>query len=249
MKKLLFTGLVTATTTLTTFASAINAQTVTDVSQEVYEQQYEGTSNDVLSLDYEEWNFFNTLVNQERNLLDLDDLPQVDVNLISRDGVNDLELYFINEGATHRDRLLFSTDAGETKELIFDDISSDQSIISESDGSLALGQGTSFGSFASDTNIDFFLGKQGGNVFFTSGAENNIDNINHLISYQVEFEGDDYYLLGFEDIWGGGDQDFNDTVFVVKGAVEPIPEPGAAMSLIALGGLGFMTLRKRESLQ
>ena len=249
MNKLLVTGLVTATTTLTTFVSSTNAQTAADVSQEVYEQQYEGISDEVLSLDYEEWNFFNSLVNQERNLLDLNDLPQVDFSLISRDGVNDLELYFINEGATHRDQLLFSTDSGETKELIFDDISSEQSIISESDGSLALGQGTSLGSFATDTNIDFFLGKNGRDVFFTSGAENNIDNINHLISYQVEFEGEDYYLLGFEDLWGGGDQDFNDTVFVIKGAVEPIPEPRAAISLIALGGLGAMTLRKRRSLK
>lgn len=255
MNKLLLTSLIAATTTFTTLLASTTAQAVSDVSQDQYEQQYQGVSNELLRLDYNTWKGFNDLVNQELNLLNVDSLPMVDLSLLSwENGASDVEVYFINEGATHRNQLFYSTDAGDTKEIIFDDIASSLSILNEDDGSLALGQGIGLGDFSANTFLEFFLKPNGANdpnrqTYFGYDAANNPDNISHITGHQVG----EYILLGFEDIWGGGDFDYNDTVFVVKGVTSPaqseavpVPEPGMALSLATLGILGA-TLRKGKS--
>ena len=42
------------------------------------------------------------------------------------------------------------------------------------------------------------------------------------------------YLVGFEDLFGGGDKDYNDNVFFFQGGIRPVPEPGS-LALLALG--------------
>ena len=249
MNKLLLTGLIAATTTLSPFLASTTAQAVTDVNQEEYEQQYQGVSDELLRLDYDTWKGFNDLVNEEYNLLDVESLPTVDLSSLSWDhGASDVEVYFINEGAAHRNQLFLSTDAGETKDIIFDDIASSLSILNEDDGLLALGQGVSLGNFAHNTFLEFFLKPNGANDpnsqnYYGYDAANNFDNISHITGHQVG----EYILLGFEDMWAGGDFDYNDTVFVVKGVTTtPVPEPGMAVSLATLGILGA-TLRKGKS--
>ncbi len=51
------------------------------------------------------------------------------------------------------------------------------------------------------------------------------------------------YLIGFEDIVGGGDMDFDDTMFLVA-KVKPVPEP-ATMLLLSVGILGIAGFRKK----
>lgn len=48
--------------------------------------------------------------------------------------------------------------------------------------------------------------------------------------------------VGFEDLWKGGDFDYNDLRYVVKGAA-PIPEPGTA-SMFALAGAALLATRR-----
>ena len=247
----LFTGLVAALTILNTVFPAADAQAVTDVSETQYNNQYEGVSEDVLRLDYESWSIFNDLVNTERQAID--DLPLVDLNTLSWDnGVDDVEVYFINEGATFRNQLFLTTDDNQTQEIVFDDVSSPLSIIPEEDGPLALGQGKSLGSFEGNTFLEFYLvgnGANGGENIYRYNAEDSSDGIAHLLGYQVG----DYVLLGFEDIAGGGDFDFNDTVFAVKGVVgetippASVPEPAAGLGLAAVGAFGFMKKKKKNA--
>ena len=246
----LFTGLVAALTILNTVFPAADAQAVTDVTETQYNNQYEGISEDVLRLDYESWSIFNDLVNTERQAID--DLPLVDLNTLSWDnGVDNVEVYFINEGATFRNQLFFTTDDNQTQEIIFDDVASDLAIIAEDDGPLSLGQGVNLGSFEGDTFLEFYIkadGANGGNSIFRYNAEDSSDGIAHLLGYQVG----DYVLLGFEDIGGGGDNDFNDVVFAVKGIVgetippASVPEPAAGLGLAAVGAFGFMKKKKKK---
>jgi hypothetical protein len=51
-----------------------------------------------------------------------------------------------------------------------------------------------------------------GNVFY-NGKANNPDNFQHMIAFFPD--NSQYIIIGFEDMYGGGDQDCNDLMFVV----------------------------------
>ena len=256
MNTKLLTGLIAATTTFTTLFGAVSAQAAPgpSVSEEQYNQQYDGVSEELLRLDYDTWKDFNYLVNDETNNIS-DSLTTVDLNTLRwEDGVEDVEVYFINEGALFRNQLFFSTDGVnlENAEIVFDDVASPLSILAEEDGPLALGQGKSLGSFEGDTFLEFFIKADGANpnrtspLIFGFEPEDSSDGLQHLIGYEVG----EYVLLGFEDIEGGGDLDYNDVVFAVKGvtgetAVD-VPEPTTALGLGLLGGLGLLVKGKKK---
>lgn len=64
--------------------------------------------------------------------------------------------------------------------------------------------------------LDFFLisnAVNGGQQWLWNDPEENSDGLNHLVAFMVE--GSRYILIGFEDIIGGGDLDYNDALFVV----------------------------------
>lgn len=86
------------------------------------------------------------------------------------------------------------------------------------------------------------------NYFFSGDAANNRDNRgwnDGQIHTKVLNLGSDRFLVGFEDIWGGGDRDFNDNIFLFEGVSVDIPippimvsEPGSLPLLaLLLGGL------------
>lgn len=94
------------------------------------------------------------------------------------------------------------------------------------------------------------------NYFFSGAAANNQDN-NGWNDGQVHTKvlnlGSNRFLVGFEDIWGGGDRDFNDNVFLFEGVSVDIPLPPLVVSepasLSLLGLLLGGWLWRRRSVQ
>jgi hypothetical protein len=77
-----------------------------------------------------------------------------------------------------------------------------------------------------------------GTTFFTGLAALNADGLVHAL---LILNADGSISVGFEDILGGGDLDFDDLVF----SVTEVPVPGAlALMLTGLAGFGFARRRK-----
>jgi hypothetical protein len=184
---------------------------------------------------------FSNLVQKERVAFDELALPKLNASSLYWDGkTNNVEVFFIDEGAGFKNQLMFTANGGPL-EMIFDNISSTQSTISESDGVLSLGQGQALRTFTDPTQLSFFIrsnGFNGGQNIYGDDAHTNMtlggqtvnsDGLTHLIAYDYfdTVEKVNYTIVGFEDLWGtlgatggknqGSDRDFNDVVFAIKG--------------------------------
>lgn len=71
----------------------------------------------------------------------------------------------------------------------------------------------SVGSFAAGTRIDIGIDNGVGGFFRTGTASQNGDNFQHTRLSQTSSR----MQVGFEDLWGGCDQDFNDAIVNVTG--------------------------------
>jgi len=117
------------------------------------------------------------------------------------------------------------------------------------------GSSLSLGNFTAGTELSFRLEVQNtGMAFFTGIGANNIDGVAHAM---VENMGEGSTMVGFEDLKGGGDRDYNDLVFTftnttteenkIQGKLLTNPEP-ATIVLFGSGllGLGAWRLRKKQ---
>ncbi|MBD0337273.1 MAG: DUF4114 domain-containing protein [Cyanobacteria bacterium Co-bin13] len=203
------------------------------------------------------WSTFNSKVNVEGNFLNDSALTLLNPQSLFWNGVDPVDVFFINEGASYRNQLFYSANGGSST-LIFNDVSSTQSILPEKDGALTLGTGVSLGSFSGPTQLDFMIKANGfknasGHIYGANPA-NNPDRLEHLLAFEYfdTVEQQKYVLLAFEDLFGtqqqGSDRDFNDVVFVVRGIQEgapsAVPEPSVLLGMLVVGG-GALTLRRR----
>ncbi|MEO0458192.1 MAG: DUF4114 domain-containing protein [Cyanobacteria bacterium P01_A01_bin.114] len=237
----------------TMFVSATAASASLVLGETAYYEQLGNKDG----LSYELWNRFNDGINTERFGLGEDDLEVLDLNELTwLAGVDPVEVFFINEGAGYRNKFFYATEErdpsapNDTSGLtsIWDDVASPDSILSESNGPLSLGEGVNLGRFAGETRLNFFLQNPDGNVFGTDAAVDatlNPDNLQHITAYRSG----EYMVIGFEDKTDGGDRDYNDVVIAVKGLVDTapdqdVPEPATTAAIATLALFGFVRRRR-----
>jgi hypothetical protein len=75
-----------------------------------------------------------------------------------------------------------------------------------------------------------------GDTFKMGPGGRNPDGVEHVLVDYAEGDGGDIALLGFEDLFGGGDHDYNDANFEVQGGIgfTRVSAP-ASLSLLLLG--------------
>lgn len=97
--------------------------------------------------------------------------------------------------------------------------------------------------FANDTS---------GSPMWSSERMANADELDHMVTWRVVGSDNGFdnqvgaYVVAWEDLWGGGDNDYQDLVVELTGVTpggEPVPEP-TTIALFGLGAMG-MGLRRR----
>ena len=97
---------------------------------------------------------------------------------------------------------------------------------------------------AGATEIFLSLHDRTTDKLYYSDTSRNTDGIDHSIAFYNNSDGKT--LVGFEDLYGGGDRDYDDIVFLVSNvSATPVPEPGTyAMLLAGLGLIGAVAQRR-----
>lgn len=111
--------------------------------------------------------------------------------------------------------------------------------------STAVGTTVDLGSFAAGTVLNFRMHVDNtGNDFYMGSPSANFDNVFHAA---VTLDNHGSAVVGFEDLQGGGDRDYNDIQFRISNvAAAPVPEPESyAMMLGGLGLFGLLARRRK----
>ncbi len=108
--------------------------------------------------------------------------------------------------------------------------------------STPVGKEIELGSFTAGTILNFRMHVTNtGNDFYMGPASANFDNVFHAAVTQTS---SNVAVVGFEDLQGGGDRDYNDLQFKVTNVTAAVPEPESYAMM--LGGLGLMGLLARR---
>ena len=183
---------------------------------------------------------------------------------------HDVKVHFISEGAYYRNMLgVTTTGTTEKEQVLFDDITCLTSACSTftgyrdaesnpvADGGLNAGDMVGLGTIAAGTNLDFWLGANayGREDYKTwyGDTSKNSDGIQHLMAYEYE----NYLVLAWEDIGGGGDKDYNDVVFAVdvgegnlrhiRNQSASVPEPATATAVLGVSAFGLFGRRRKRA--
>lgn len=90
-----------------------------------------------------------------------------------------------------------------------------------------------------------------GAPLWSSRSDDNADSLDHMVTWQIRSDSHEdlhgAFVIAWEDLYGGGDRDFNDLVLLVKGdvALAAVPIP-AALWLFGSGLLGLLAATRRR---
>lgn len=218
--------------------------------------------------------YFQPLVQKERLAIGAQEVQaqRLDANRLFLKHDHEMRVWFINEGAGYRNQLAYEATKGDDyqKGMIFDDIACKGGcqLNNLNDGALDIGDFVDLGLIEGGTQLNFLLKADGatentnkGDIF---GADEslNSDGLQHLMAFEVNAGGRDYLMMGFEDIRGGGDLDYNDAVFVVDfgegnltdtatptrfAQAATVPEASNIAAIFGVTGAGLMLRRRRRN--
>ena len=114
-----------------------------------------------------------------------------------------------------------------------------------------IGTEIDLGLFSAGTELVFRLDVSNtGLSYFTGDAQRNPDGLEHALTITGFDAVTSTYLtdVGFEDLYNGGDRDYNDLSFRLFNVIDPpsIPEP-ASIALLGLGIAGMSYQRRRKT--
>jgi len=140
-----------------------------------------------------------------------------------------IRVYFIGEGAGYKNALGFAfTPAGSpspgSPKMVFPNASIGTSPNRTVDEPIRVGDFVDIGTGGRGWQLDFFLICDGFTIWrnnpnranatwLWNDPRKNCDGLQHLVAWVIPDS--PYVLIGFEDIVGGGDLDYNDALFVV----------------------------------
>lgn len=186
------------------------------------------------------------------NLHEAKALPNVDAVALDPSKLklattSSVRAYFVGEGAGYHNSVGFNVNqygaSGPNAKLIFPDASSTGSGTFESGpqsnaNPLMPGDFVDMGTFNAGSFLDFFLvsnGANGGTNVFSTNKAANPDHISHVVSFALPDS--PYLIISYEDLYGGGDKDYNDVVMAIDiGAANVAHLAGPEPSTFALSG-------------
>jgi len=207
---------------------------------------------------------------------------EIDPNKLVLASQTAVRAYFVSEGAAYHNAIgVDVTTTGKDPQNWWDEVSSGSSKLvfpdaSSTEGGIASGAyGTrtasepvlpgdfvNLGTFAKGTKLDFFLMANGANqawapVFSATESINNDGFSQHVAAFTTKVFAtpklnSPYVFLSFEDLWGGGDKDINDTIIALdvgKATVKSLlatPEPATWLTLGSFLALAVWAKRRMD---
>ncbi|MGB5494480.1 MAG: DUF4114 domain-containing protein [Sedimenticolaceae bacterium] len=141
------------------------------------------------------------------------------------------------------------SDAGYFNSLYLDMPDAEDRFVFNKSTPLDLGP-VDLGWFSAGTELIFRLAVHNtGLSFFTGDADRNDDGLAHALATTVLDDAGTYITtVGFEDLFGGGDLDFNDFEFHLTNVIDPVlVSAPPVLALLALGLLGLGYQRRWNS--
>ena len=195
----------------------------------------------------------------------------LDLSKLTLATTHDVQATFVYEGAGFVNTLGVNTKGSGVwsgnPELIFPAVrSSDSAFASAPAGTrtaqdpLLPGDFVDLGTMQAGTALSFFLIANGANgsttAWSTSGK--NPDGLNHVAAFTpgvfaTAQPNSPYLFISFEDLWGGGDKDYNDAIFAINIGTANVnklintPEPATYLSLGCFVALAYWMKRRVDA--
>lgn len=160
-----------------------------------------------------------------------------DFSKLTLDKDYSVRVYFVGDGASWKNSLgVYTNGEGTVQDvlktdakLIFPDVSTNNNVRSNGNP-LGVGDFVDLGQYKAGEKLDFFLIARGAtnpSQIYSTDMSLNRDGMVHALNFSNR--GSSYLLIGFEDIHGLGDRDYNDALIAVEYKWLNAPEPSLAM--------------------